>query len=42
MMFSDKKPEHPLQIGAIDPHCDVIGVLEGTLLFWSFKNLKAS
>ncbi|CAF0792146.1 unnamed protein product [Brachionus calyciflorus] len=28
LIFSDKKPEHPLQIGAIDPHTDVLGVLE--------------
>lgn len=28
MMFSEKKPDHPLQIGAIDPHCDVLSVLE--------------
>ena len=28
-MFGDEKPDHPLQIGAIDPHCNVTAVLEG-------------
>lgn len=29
LMFGDEKPDHPLQIGAIDPHCNVTAVLEG-------------
>ena len=31
-MFNDEKPDHPLQIGAIDLHCDVKDVLEGFYL----------
>lgn len=27
-MFSEKKPQTPFQIGAIDPQCDVLAVLE--------------
>lgn len=28
-MFSDDKPNHPHQIGAIDPKCKVLDILEG-------------
>ena len=28
-MFNEEKPDHPMQIGAIDLHCDVKDVLEG-------------
>jgi hypothetical protein len=33
-MFSDQKPDHPLQIGSIDPDTDVRAVLEGTILLY--------
>jgi pyruvate dehydrogenase kinase 2/3/4 len=29
LMFFEKKPQHPGQIGSIDPHTDVKAVLEG-------------
>lgn len=35
LMFSDQKPEHPLQIGSIDPNTDVKAVLED-----AFNNAK--
>lgn len=35
MIFCDKKPDHPLQIGAIDPNCDVIAIMED-----AFNNAK--
>lgn len=28
LMFCEKRPEHPVQIGAIDPTCDVVAVLK--------------
>ena len=31
LMFNDEKPDHPLQIGAIDLNCDVKDVLEGKM-----------
>lgn len=33
LMFSDIKTEHPHQIGAIDPHCNVLEVLEGKQIY---------
>ncbi len=31
MMFMDKTPEQVSTIGAIDPNCDVLHVLEGRM-----------
>lgn len=35
LMFADKKPDHPVQLGSIDPHTDVRSVLED-----AFNNAK--
>jgi len=35
-MFNEEKPDHPMQIGAIDLHCDVKDVLEGLKIFYFY------
>ena len=36
-MFEEEKPSHPMQIGAIDLHCDVKDVLEGFYLHFELN-----
>ena len=36
LMFNEEKPDHPMQIGAIDLHCDVKDVIEGLKKFYFY------